>query len=117
MEAVKGMMREVVPGASESTLMVRPAHATHVGLLHREPLRYLAKCELTDGGCSITGTVFIFFLCVGQVTEVACVGENCPPLSTAMVMMTPQGNFKRIIHCRLADVSLVAVRDVWSQPE
>lgn len=47
-----------------------------------------------------------------QVTEVACVGENCPPLSTAMVMMTPSGNAKRIIHARMVEVTAEQVRHV-----
>lgn len=38
-------------------------------------------------------------------------GENCPPLSTAMVMMTPAGNHKRIIHCRMNEVTMEQARN------
>ena len=39
-----------------------------------------------------------------QVSELTCVGVDCPPFNTVMVILLPNGNLKRTLHCRLEQV-------------
>lgn len=107
-EQIKGWMTQLVPGAAQSTLMVRnPCLQRAAAASPPRPAPLLVTADKLSETFADRPRASV---ALSKVTEVACVGENCPPLSTAMVMMTSAGNnMKRILHCRMVDVTVEQV--------
>mmetsp|Transcript_15686 Transcript_15686/g.26440 ORF Transcript_15686/g.26440 Transcript_15686/m.26440 type:complete len:98 (+) Transcript_15686:217-510(+) len=53
-----------------------------------------------------------------MVTELKCTDVGCPPFDTVMALLRESDNDKRILHCRMIEVTREEVLRIWSeQPE
>mmetsp|Transcript_584 Transcript_584/g.695 ORF Transcript_584/g.695 Transcript_584/m.695 type:complete len:93 (+) Transcript_584:291-569(+) len=51
-----------------------------------------------------------------MVTELQCTDEGCPPFDTVMAVLREDSNDKRVLHCKMEDVTAEEVARVWNEP-